>query len=59
MMYHLIQNVSSCLFTVTANEPSVAEVGDFYHKYPLKVLTLNNGKMFIKCTFAPILATLC
>ena len=38
---------------MAANGSSVAEVGDFQHKSPLKALTLNNGKMFIKCTSAP------
>lgn len=46
-------------FYQTKNRLGVAEVGDCWHKAPLKALTLNNWKMFIKCTPAPILATLC
>lgn len=41
------------------NEPSVAEVVEIEAMKPSKALTLNNGKMFIKCTSATILATLC
>ena len=54
-----MQRLTQNWFSVTDNEPSVAEVVEIEAMKPNKALTLNNGKMFIKSTSAPILATLC
>ena len=49
----------SSIVALAGNEPSVAEVVEIKKMKLNKALTLNNGKMFIKCTSATILATLC